>query len=190
MHKGFYGIHTITHMCLETHGSHCQWDGDKLHAHLSTQNVTGAAGQYVQPLGIDASNVEVTCQFIGGGFGSKFQVDEWGIACAKMAKDAGQPVRLMLDRATELKIAGNRPSAFAEVTIGCDADGKIVVWDSHHWGTNGGLKGGTVNPQVVPYVFDPPNRRRAATGLLCHVGPDRAWRAPNHPQACASPTRP
>lgn len=186
VHKGFYGIPTITHMCLEPHGSHCAWDGaDKLNVHLSTQNVSGTAGQFAGPLQIEEANVSLTCEYIGGGFGSKFAADEWGVACAQMAKQTGQPVRLMLDRATELKIAGNRPSAFAEVTVGCDADGKVTVWDSHHWGTNGGLKGGTVALSVTPYVFDPPNRRRSATGLLCHTGPDRAWRAPNHPQACA-----
>jgi xanthine dehydrogenase YagR molybdenum-binding subunit len=38
---------------------------------------------------------------------------------------------------------------------------------------------------VTPYVFDPPNRNRTATGIITHCGPDRAWRAPNHPQACA-----
>lgn len=186
VHKGYYGVPTITHMCLEPHGSHCEWTGpDQLTVHLSTQNVSGTAGQFAGPLGIPEANVRILCEYIGGGFGSKFAADEWGIVCAQMAKETGRPVRLMLDRATELKIAGNRPSAFAQVTVGCDAEGKITVWDSVHWGTNGGLKGGTVSQAVMPYVFDPPHRRREAIGLLCHTGPDRAWRAPNHPQGCA-----
>jgi xanthine dehydrogenase YagR molybdenum-binding subunit len=184
VHKGFYGIHTITHMCLEPHGSHCQWDGDKLNVHLSTQNVSGTAGQFAGPLGVEEANVSITCQYIGGGFGAKFAADEWGVACAKMSKEAGKPVRLMLDRATELQIAGTRPSAFAEVTVACDAEGKVTVWDSHHWGTSG-FNGSTVSLNVTPYVFDPPNRKREATGLICNTGPNRAWRAPNHPQACA-----
>src|SRR5690606_5007142 len=42
VHKGYYGIHTITHCCLEPHGSTCKWEGDdKLHVELSTQNVSG-----------------------------------------------------------------------------------------------------------------------------------------------------
>lgn len=184
VHKGYYGVHTITHMCLEPHGSHCEWKGDQLVAHLSTQNVSGTAGQFAGPLGIEESNVAINCEYIGGGFGSKFAADEWGVACARMAKETGRPVRLMLDRATELKVAGNRPSAFAEVTVACDAEGKLTVWDSHHWGTSG-IKGSTVALTVTPYVFDPPNRRRSATGLVCNTGPNRAWRAPNHPQACA-----
>ncbi len=184
-HTGYYGINTITHMCMEPHGSHCEWKGDDaLDVHLSTQNVSGTGGQFAGPLGLDASNVTIICDYIGGGFGSKFAADEWGLACAQLAKEAGQPVRLMLDRATELKIAGNRPSGFAKVTIGADKDGRITVWDSHHWGTDG-TNGATVSPSVMPYVFDFENRRRKATGIICNTGPKRAWRAPNHPQACS-----
>lgn len=183
--KGHYGIATISHCCLEPHGSHCEWkNDDELVVNLSTQNVSGTAGQFAQPLEIEAANVEVRCEYIGGGFGSKFAADEWGIAAAKMAKATGRPVKLMLDRPTELKTPGTRPSGFADVTIGCDEEGKITVWDSHHWGTSG-PKGSTIALGVMPYVFEPPNHHRTATGIVTHAGPDRAWRAPNHPQACA-----
>lgn len=181
--SGFYGIRTITHMCLEPHGSHCQWPADgELLVHLSTQNVSGTPNQFAQPLGIDAAKVTVNCEYIGGGFGSKFSADEWGVACAALSRETGRPVRLHLDRATELQIAGNRPSGFAEVTLACDENGKITAWDSHHWGTSG-PDGGTVSQ--VPYVIVPKNRRVKVTGLATNCGPARAWRAPNHPQACA-----
>lgn len=182
--KGHYGVSTISHSCLEPHGSHCEWKEDgNLVVHLSTQNVSGTAGQFAQPLEVEAANVEIRCEYIGGGFGSKFAADEWGIAAATMAKEAGRPVLLMLDRTTELKTPGTRPSGFADVTIACNDEGKITVWDSHHWGTSG-PKGSTISLGVMPYVFEPPNYHRTATGIVTHCGPDRAWRAPNHPQAC------
>jgi len=184
VHKGHYGIHTISHMCLEPHGSHCEWQGDDaLTVELSTQNVSGTAGQFAGPLGIDAANVTINCDYIGGGFGSKFAADQWGLICAELAKESGRPVRFMLDRATELKISGVRPAGFIDVTIGADKEGNIVAWDSHHWGTDG-INGGTVSAGVVPYVFDVENRSRKSTGLITNCGPTRAWRAPNHPQAC------
>jgi xanthine dehydrogenase YagR molybdenum-binding subunit len=172
---------------MEPHGSHCEWsqDGnDALTANLSTQNVSGTGGQFAGPLGIDQSKVTVICNYIGGGFGSKFAVDEWGVACAKMAKEAGRPVTLMLDRATELKTAGQRPSGFADVTIAADANGRITAWDSVHWGSDG-VRGGTVAVTQYPYVFDFENRNRKAIGISTNTGPSRAWRAPNHPQLCA-----
>ncbi len=183
VHKGYYGVNTISHMCLEPHGTHCEWKGDVLDVHASTQNVSGLAGQFAGPLGIDAAKVVVTANFEGGGFGSKFAADEWGIAAAKMSKETGKPVKLMLDRATELKAAGTRPSGYIDVTLGADEAGKIIAWDSHHWGS-GGLAGGAIPVGGVPYVFDFENRNRSATQLNCNVGPTRAWRAPPHPQLC------
>jgi xanthine dehydrogenase YagR molybdenum-binding subunit len=38
---------------------------------------------------------------------------------------------------------------------------------------------------VVPYVLTPPNYRRLATAIKTNNSQARAWRAPNHPQACA-----
>ncbi|MBI3865084.1 MAG: xanthine dehydrogenase family protein molybdopterin-binding subunit [Planctomycetia bacterium] len=184
VHRGYYGVATISHMCLEPHGSHCEWKGDDLDVHLSTQNVSGTAGQFAEPLGIDAANVTVTSDYEGGGFGSKFQADEWGVACAKMAKEAGKPVRLMLDRATELKVGGTRPSGYVDVTIAANADGEVVAWDSIHWGT-AGFGGGGVDVNQLPYPFDFPNRSAAQIGISCNSGPNRAWRAPPHPQLCA-----
>lgn len=184
VHKGYYGVNTISHMCLEPHGTHAEWKGeDTLDVHLSTQNVSGTAGQFAGPLGIDAAKVSITANYEGGGFGSKFSVDEWGLAAALLAKEAGKPVRLMLDRATELKAAGTRPSGYIDVTLGADENGKIVAWESHHWGT-GGIAGGAIPVGGVPYVFDFENRNRSATQLNCNVGPTRAWRAPPHPQLC------
>jgi xanthine dehydrogenase YagR molybdenum-binding subunit len=181
---GYYGIPVITHMCLEPHGSTCYWDGDKLIAHLSTQNVSGTAAQFATPLEITAGDVTVKCDFIGGGFGSKFAADSWGVACAQLAKETGRPVKLMLDRDQELKVAGCRPSGFIKVKIGADKNGLVTCWDSTHWGT-AGFKPGGVSFQVVPYVLVPPNYRRKQVSILTDTGPDRAWRAPNHPQACA-----
>jgi xanthine dehydrogenase YagR molybdenum-binding subunit len=70
------------------------------------------------------------------------------------------------------------------VKLGADKDGKITVWDSEHWGSAGAIPGG-VSHTVVPYVFTPPNYRRLQTNLKTNTAQSRAWRAPNHPQACA-----
>ena len=90
----------------------------------------------------------------------------------------------MLDRATELKTPGTRPSGFAIVTLAAKKDGTITAWKSHHWGTNG-PQGGTIDGNQMPYVFDFENKKVEATGIKTNCGPNRAWRAPNHPQLCA-----
>ncbi len=182
--EGYYGIDAITHCCLEPHGSTVAWEDGKLLAYLSTQNVSGTDDGFARDLGITADDVEVRCDYIGGGFGSKFAPDYWAIAAARIAKATGRPVKLMLTRDQELKIAGSRPSGYIKVRLGADADGVVQVWDSQHWGT-GGSGGGGVAHGTIPYVYTPKNYRRVATAVRTNTGPARAWRAPNHPQACA-----
>jgi xanthine dehydrogenase YagR molybdenum-binding subunit len=86
----------------------------------------------------------------------------------------------MLERDTELKVAGARPSAYARVKVAAKKDGTLVAWQSNSWGT-GGPGGGGMPP--IPYVFSVPNQRQEHTAIRNNIGPARAWRAPNHPQA-------
>lgn len=182
--EGYYGIDAITHCCLEPHGSTVEWKDGKLVAYLSTQNVSGTDEGFANDLGITSGDVEVKCDYIGGGFGSKFAPDYWAIAAAKISKDTSRPVKFLLSRDQELKIAGNRPSGYINVKIGADENGVLTVWDSLHWGT-AGYKGGGVSQTVMPYVIRPKNYRRIATTVATNTAQSRAWRAPNHPQACA-----
>jgi xanthine dehydrogenase YagR molybdenum-binding subunit len=181
--EGTYGMSVITHCCLEPHGSVSQWEDDKnLLVHISTQAVSLVAGQMATPLGMPAGNIRVQQDHIGGGFGSKFGPDPWDIAAAKLSKQAGgKPVKIMLERDAELLRAGMRPSAYARVKVGARKDGQIVAWQSQSWAT-GGVAGGGASP--IPYVFNVPNQRKQHTAIVNHVGSFRAWRAPNHPQAC------
>src|ERR1035437_7053069 len=180
--EGLYGVPVITHCCLESHGSISEWtDPDHLFTHISTQNVSGIAGQMAEPLKMPATNIRVHQDHIGGGFGSKFAPDRWGIFTAEVSKKAGgKPVRVMLERDTELKVAGARPSAYARVKVAAKKDGTVVAWQSNSWGT-GGPGGGGMPP--IPYVFSIPNQRQEHTAIRNNIGPARAWRAPNHPQA-------
>jgi xanthine dehydrogenase YagR molybdenum-binding subunit len=180
--EGLYGIPVITHCCLESHGSISEWtDPEHLFTHISTQNVSGIPGQMAEPLKMPATNIRVHQDNIGGGFGSKFSPDRWGVFTAEVSKKAGgKPVRIMLERDTELKVAGARPSAYARVKVAAKKDGTLVAWQSNSWGT-GGPGGGGMPP--IPYVFSIPNQRQEHTAIRNNIGPARAWRAPNHPQA-------
>ncbi len=183
IHEGEYGMPVITHCCLESHGSICEWDEEQgLLVHISTQNVSGIADQMAGPLEVPAGDIRVKQQHIGGGFGSKFGPDRWGIATAEVSRKAGgRPVKYMLERSAELMVAGARPSSYARVRIGGARDGTITAWQSESWGT-GGVGGGGRVP--VPYVFDIPNQRTKNTPITNNIGSARAWRAPGHPQAC------
>lgn len=181
VHEGYYGIPVIVHCCLEPHGHVAQWVGPQnLRTYSSTQGVSSMPNQFAEALNIPSNNVEVICQYIGGGFGSKFQMDKWGLGTAQLAKDAGRPVKYLLDRAEEVEVAGCRPSGFAKIRVAAKKDGTLTAWESDCWGTGGPAPSGIL---PIPYVIDVPNRVRRHTFVLANIGPARAWRAPNHPQA-------
>src|SRR3954453_23496093 len=176
-----YSTHVITHVCLETHGCVCEWDGDKLTAWISTQAVVQSAQQFAQALDIPQSNVHCITQYMGGGFGSKFGPDAQGIICAKLAKQANAPVKLMLDRKEEHLDTGNRPSATAHIRAGVSSDGTLTAFEAESWGTGGA---GASSGFPLPYIYNFPNRKRVHRDVYINAGLQRAMRAPGHPQGC------
>jgi xanthine dehydrogenase YagR molybdenum-binding subunit len=181
-HSGTYGIPVITHCCLEPHGQVTEVKDEELYVWPSTQNVSRYTDRLSDSVGIPQNKIHVDCQHMGGGFGSKFEYDKWGVIGGLLAKQSGRPIKLMLDRDLELMIAGNRPSAFAKIKVGAKKDGTLTAVDAEVWGTGGN---GGYNPPPVPYVFTKiPNTKLVGKGIRTNRGGQRAWRAPNHPQGC------
>jgi xanthine dehydrogenase YagR molybdenum-binding subunit len=188
--EGQYGIPVVYHSCLEPHGQIIQWKpgtepdgkGDQIMVWPSTQNVPAYAGDLSKNLKVPETNIKVRMDYVGGGFGSKFNPDAWAIVGANLSKKAGgRPVHLYLDRATEQMIAGNRPSAYSKIKIGGKNDGTITAFDAFTWGT-GGFS--AVNPAAQPYILTRiANQRETRTPISTNTGTQRAWRAPGNQQA-------
>ncbi len=175
-----YATHVITHTCLESHGTVCEWDGDKLTAWISTQGINGARENFATALKMPQANVRVICQYMGGGFGSKaLSVGAEGLICARLAKELNAPVKLMLDRKEEHLATGNRPSAAARIKAGVSADGIITAFDAESWGTGGA---GAASGFPLPYIYRMANRRRTHKDVFINTGQQRPMRAPGHPQ--------
>jgi xanthine dehydrogenase YagR molybdenum-binding subunit len=179
--QGVYSTQVQTHVSLETHGCVCEWNGENLTAWVSTQAVHGTREGFAQGLRIPQSNVRVITEFMGGGFGSKFGPDRQGLICARLARVARAPVKLMLNRKEEHLATGNRPSAFARVKAGVTADGALSAFDAETWGT-GGAGAGAGFP--LPYIYQFPNRHRVHKDVFINAGQQRPMRAPGHPQGC------
>ena len=179
--EGSYGASVVTHVCLETHGLVAHWIADdELVVFCSTQAVHATADGLRRHFSA-VPNLKVTCNtpFMGGGFGSKFGPDIQGIAAAELARAARRPVKLMLERNEEHVAGGNRPSAYARVKAGVDAEGNLVAFDAESWGTGGHSRGANF---PLPYIYAPRSFRRKHTDVVVHAGDARAMRAPGHPQ--------
>ncbi|MBX9695889.1 MAG: molybdopterin-dependent oxidoreductase, partial [Cyanobacteria bacterium] len=81
-----YDMPVVTHVCLEPHGLTAAWTGETaLTAWSSTQNVLGVANELAGAFKVPASGVTCLTEVMGGGFGSKFGAEVWGVAAATLA---------------------------------------------------------------------------------------------------------
>ena len=186
VHEGTYYCPVHTHSSLETHGVVASWEGDQLTIHASTQAIFAVREGVAEALGIDRKNVRVLCEHMGGGFGSKLGPSATGSAFAvvacRLAKKAGAPVKLMLDRKQEHLCTGNAPSALLTVKVGARKDGTITAVHYQSWGSAGIAGGaGTAGPAAALHGKNP-NFKAEEYDVYTNAGPSAPLRAPGHSQ--------
>lgn len=170
-----------THCCLEPHGCVVHFRGDSAVGYGSTQSNIGFRNDLARELGLRPDQVEFHCEYVGGGFGSKFGCDNEGILAARLSKKYGRPCRVICNRKEEQLDTGNRPGSIQHMKIGVSHDGKIHGGKIATWGSVGpdGGGGGVRNPSR--YNFGTIAKVRENVNL--DGGYPRAMRAPGHPQA-------
>ncbi len=176
-----YSTPVQTHSSLETHGSVAQWEGDKLTVWASTQAIFGYRDELAESFKIPRENVRVITEHMGGGFGSKFGAGFEGLTAARLAKETGASVKLMLTREEEHLCTGNRPSSVQRIKIGASKDGLISALELRGHGTVGvGGNAGFSGPANRIYAI--PNLLTEETDVFINAGSSAAMRAPGHPQ--------
>jgi xanthine dehydrogenase YagR molybdenum-binding subunit len=186
VHEGTYYCTVHTHSPLETHGVVAAWEGDQLTIYASTQGIFTVREGVAEALGIDRKNVRVICDHMGGGFGSKLAPSATGTAFAmaacRLAKMAGAPVKLMLDRKQEHLCTGNAPSALITVKVGGKKDGSITAVHYVSYGSAGIAGGaGTAGPAAALHGKNP-NFKAEQYDVYTNAGPAAPLRAPGHSQ--------
>jgi xanthine dehydrogenase large subunit len=102
-------------------------DGAML-VHSSTQHPSEVQQIVAHALGKQANQVTVQCRRMGGGFGGKeTQPALIAAAAAVLANKTGRPVKLRLDRDTDMIMTGKRHDFLADYTVGFDASGRILA---------------------------------------------------------------
>jgi len=172
-----------THVPLETHSLFAEWVGDTLEVQASTQGTFSVRDELTEVLKLPKDKVRVRAEFTGGGFGAKFGAGDYGVFAAKLAKKAGKPVLMVLDRKEEHLAAGNRPDSWNRVKLGYKKDGTVTAADYESFGT-AGVATGTGTGGFVKSAYGFPAVRVAESDVFTHLGPGCAMRAPGHPQGC------
>ncbi|HEV2453592.1 MAG TPA: molybdopterin cofactor-binding domain-containing protein, partial [Verrucomicrobiae bacterium] len=187
--EGFYSSPVQLHNPMETHGNTVSWTDEGVTCWASTQGIGSVQDGLSGALGVDASQVRVITDYMGGGFGSKFGAGVEAVLAAKLSRQAKAPVRLMLTRFDEALAVGNRPSSFQKIKMGALADGKLHAFQLENYGTagigaggdSGGGGGGATIP--APYLYKVSNSRSSQRSVALNAGSSRAFRAPGNPPA-------
>jgi xanthine dehydrogenase YagR molybdenum-binding subunit len=180
--EGRFRTQVQTHSALETHGVVVEWRDGDLICYASTQGTATVRDELATVFDLPKSRVRVISEFMGGGFGAKFGAGTFGVLAAQLAKKAGAPVRLMLDRKEEHLCVGNRPATDQILKIGAKKSGELtaIVQTSH--GNAGIATGGGVGWQGTT-LYRCENTRSEQYDVFTHGGPGAAFRAPGQPMA-------
>ncbi|XP_078162547.1 indole-3-acetaldehyde oxidase-like isoform X1 [Carex rostrata] len=96
--------------------------------YAATQWPEVTQGQIAKALGIPFHNVRVITRRIGGSFGAKaFRAMPVITACAVAAHKLRRPVKIYLERQTDMIMIGGRHPTKAYYTVGFKSDGKITA---------------------------------------------------------------
>jgi xanthine dehydrogenase YagR molybdenum-binding subunit len=176
-----YTTQTALHNCLEPHGCTVTWEGGRLMLWDSTQSVFEVREQVAEALKLPEHHVRVIKHHMGGGFGSKQVAWKHTVIAALLSKQAGRPVRLMLDREAENLAVGNRNATRQHVRIGAKRDGTITAISVRIEQQVGAyMVGGEASNVSGPYqrLYRCPNVHTEQQGVYTNTGPAVAFRAP------------
>lgn len=171
----------VVHQCMEAHCGMCAWEDSQLTIWTSTQYVNGVAAELASLLKLSRKQVRVISETIGGGFGSKQFAGEEVVIPALLARQAGQPVRLVLDRRAESIATGYREPTRQRVRLGARRDGTLTFID-HTVAIGNGAYGAHPMSIVGPTqtLYRCPNVRTEETLAATNLCPARAFRAPGY----------
>jgi xanthine dehydrogenase YagR molybdenum-binding subunit len=177
---GEFRTQVQTHSALEPHGVVAEWEGGGLTVWASTQGTASVRNELAEVFGLPQAKVHVITEFMGGGFGAKFGAGTYGVLAAQLAKQAGAPVRLVLDRKDEHTSVGNRPATAHRLKLGALADGALTAMEQESYGTAGIGLGAGVGPWA-DRIYPAPAFHSAQYDVFTHAAPGCAFRAPGAP---------
>ncbi|MEM0120319.1 MAG: xanthine dehydrogenase family protein molybdopterin-binding subunit [Thermoprotei archaeon] len=172
------------HNCMETHGSVALWEGDTLVVYTSTQSVFSVRSSLSEELGIPQSKIRVVSEFMGGGFGSKFDSGEHTLIAATASRILRRPVRIVLDRVEENLATGNRSQTVQWIKIGAKRDGRITAIQLRGL-VNIGEDGWVADlGGPAKLMYSCPNLKVELYGVKTNLVSSTAFRAPGYVEGC------
>jgi xanthine dehydrogenase YagR molybdenum-binding subunit len=181
--EGLFRAEAQLHTAFEPHAAVARWSGDELTVEVSTQAVAHVDDQIARRFDLSAGRVRVRAEHVGGGFGAKQQLTPETVAAISLARAAGAPVRVALDRLEELSVTGYRPAAEIEVALlaGPDADLRALRLVAH---ADAGVAVGNAIAGLARLIYPAPAKELLDYDVVTNVGPGAPFRGPAGPLTC------
>lgn len=177
--EGEYRTQVQTHCCMEPHGLVADWRPDGLTVHMSTQYTAGVRRELAKAFDLPLEKVRVVVDGMGGGFGSKSTLGNYGRLAVVLSRQAKAPVRLTLTLPEEQMDSGNRPATHQRIRIGARRDGTLTAISVESHGTAGvGLGAGIGN--FAQALYECPNFESAQYDVFTNAAPGSAMRGPGN----------
>ena len=126
-----YRVPFLAHATMEPMNCTAWVHDNRCELWLGTQNPLGFAQQVAKAIGMDASQVLLHNQYLGGGFGRR-AFDDFAIQAARIAADVPYPVKLLWSREEDMRHDHYRQASISRFRGGLDASGKAIAWRNHY----------------------------------------------------------
>jgi xanthine dehydrogenase YagR molybdenum-binding subunit len=115
------------HHPMELHATIASWENGKVLAYSSQQIVEHAKISIADTFQIPKKDVRVVAAFVGGGFGSKLNLDQHVILAVMASKMVGRPVQITVTRTQMFTNTNMRQQNEQKMRIGCKNDGSLTA---------------------------------------------------------------
>ncbi|HJZ67100.1 MAG TPA: molybdopterin cofactor-binding domain-containing protein [Blastocatellia bacterium] len=144
-----YTVAYIAHAPLEPRAAVAQWANGKLTVWTGTQRPFGVRSELAEAFRIPEERVRVIVPDTGSGYGGKHTGDA-AVEAARLAREAGKPVKLVWTREEEFTWAYFRPAGVIDISSGVRDNGTITAWEFHNYNSG---------PSGIGHRYDIPNQK-------------------------------
>src|SRR5262250_3150827 len=187
-----YEVPFLAHATMEPQNCTARVTAELVEIWVPTQDGETALAIAADAAGVPPGKVVVHKMMLGGGFGRRGIFQDFVRQAVVIAKEVGQPVKLVWTREEDVRHDFYRPVAAARMTAGLDANGMPVAWKIR---TAGQSIIAAVSARVMQFgvdrnflqglledmPYDVPNYRVDFAMRNTHV-PVGVWRSVNHSQ--------
>lgn len=125
--EAIYHAPFVAHATMEPMNCTVDLKPDRCEVWVPTQAPAFVQATVAQIVSLPLEAVKVHVTYLGGGFGRRFEQD-FVAQTARIAKQAGAPVKLVWTREDDLQHDFYRPAAYNRLSAALDRKGQVIAW--------------------------------------------------------------